>query len=140
MDGVAAVTQDGPEGSLLTIDVHPSGPCWVSLVADGQEVFAGVVSGSQRRVYEAREGFVISVGDAGLFDFSINQEPGRPLGSSGETVTVEITQENYLDFVRTLVCTRSCAAIPAHELLDGPAGLTPSFRVCGLRGWHTALL
>jgi cytoskeletal protein RodZ len=85
--------------SPLTIEIYPSGPCWVSLTADGEELLAGVLSDGQRRVFQADEGFVLSVGDAGLFNFSINQQPARPLGGDGETVTVEIDRDNYGSFV-----------------------------------------
>ena len=44
----------------------------------------------EQEVYEAENQIVLNVGDAGLFEFSINQEPGRSLGESGQVVTVEI--------------------------------------------------
>ena len=97
-EDVSAVSQD-PAAGVLIIEVYPSGPCWVSLVADGQQVLAGVVTSNQRLLYEAREGFVLSVGNAGLFNFSINQQLGRRLGVDGETVTFEINRENYRELV-----------------------------------------
>ena len=95
----ATPLEDEAAASPLTIEIYPSGPCWVSLTADGEELLAGVVSPSQRRVFQADEGFVLSVGDAGLFNFSINQQPARPLGRDGQMVTVEIDHDNYRSFV-----------------------------------------
>ena len=97
--GVTTAAREEAAASPLTIEIYPSGPCWVSLTADGEEVLAGVVSATQRRVFQAEERFVLSVGDAGLFDFSINEEPGRSLGGDGQMVTVEIDRDNYRSFV-----------------------------------------
>ena len=37
--------------------------------------------------------------DAGVFEFSINQRPGRSLGGRGQVVTVEIDRANYRSFL-----------------------------------------
>ena len=86
-------------GGSLTVAVHPTAPCWVSLMIDGEPVFAGVVGAGEREVYEADRQIVLNVGDAGAFDFSINQQPGRSLGDPGQVVTVEIDRDNYRSFV-----------------------------------------
>lgn len=83
----------------LTVAVHPTAPCWVSVTIDGERVFAGVVGAGEREVYEASSQIVLNVGDAGVFDFSINQQPGRALGDAGQVVTVEIDRDNYRSFV-----------------------------------------
>lgn len=84
----------------LTIAVHPTAACWVSLRIDGEQVFAGVLGSGEQGVYEAENQIVLNVGDAGLFDFSINDEPGRSLGEPGQVVTVEIDRDNYSTFVQ----------------------------------------
>lgn len=96
---VFSVTELAGDESL-TVAVHPTAPTWVSLTIDGERVFAGVVAAGDRAVYEADRQIVLNVGDAGVFDFSINQQPGRALGNPGEVVTVEIDRDNYLSFVR----------------------------------------
>jgi transcriptional regulator with XRE-family HTH domain len=90
-----AATIVGP----LTIEIYPTGPCWVSLTVDGQRVFARVLHLGEREVYEARDQIILKVGDAGVFYFSINQQPGRSLGARGEVVTVEIDRANYRSFL-----------------------------------------
>ena len=83
----------------LTMEIHPTGECWVSLTVDGERVVSRVFQAGDREVYEAREGVVLNVGDAGAFAFSINQQPGRALGETGDTITVEIDRTNYRSFV-----------------------------------------
>lgn len=96
---VAPITEPAAEGPL-TVAVHPTAPCWVSLTIDGERVFAGVMGAGEREVYQADRQIVLNVGDAGVFDFSINQQPGRVLGEPGQVVTVEIDRDNYRGFVR----------------------------------------
>ena len=90
-----SATLEGP----LTMEIHPTGECWVSLTVDGERVVSRVFQAGDREAYEAREGMVLNVGDAGAFAFSINQQPGRALGETGDTITVEIDRANYQSFV-----------------------------------------
>ncbi len=84
----------------LTIDIHPEGRCWVSLTLDGELVFDRVMQGGEREIREARQEIILSVGDAGVFAFALNRQPGRSLGGRGEAVwDVRINRENYRNFV-----------------------------------------
>ena len=93
------VTEPAAVGPL-TIDIHPDSPCWVSLALDGQRVFSRVMQPGEREVGEAEREIVVNVGDAGAFEYSINQQRGRLLGESGEVVTARIDRDNYRSFTR----------------------------------------
>ena len=77
------------------MEIHPTGECWVSLTVDGERVVSRVFQAGDREVYEAREGMVLNVGDGRRVRVSINQQPGRALGETGDTITVEIDRTNY---------------------------------------------
>ena len=83
----------------LTIDIHPSAECWVSLTVDGERVLSRVMQPGEREVVEADREIIVNVGDAGAFAFAINQRPGRALGGRGEVVTARINRDNYRSFV-----------------------------------------
>ena len=83
----------------LTIDIHPEDRCWVSLTLDGEPAFARVMEAGEREIREAQREIVLSVGDAGAFAFTINGQPGHPLGERGEVVTARINRDNYRNFV-----------------------------------------
>jgi len=87
------------ETDLLLIDVHPVAPCWVSLTVDGELAFSRLMQPGEREVLQAREEIVLNVGDAGAFAFSLNQQVGKPLGNSGQVITVRINQNNVENFV-----------------------------------------
>lgn len=87
----AAAAVGGPS---LRLEVRTNGPCWVSAVADGERVVHRLMQPGERALVEARVGITLRVGDAGTVAYSINGAPGKPLGSSGEAVTVRITNDN----------------------------------------------
>jgi cytoskeleton protein RodZ len=87
-------------GAPLSIDIHPTKNCWVSVTLDGERAFSRVMQAGEREVVEAEREIIINVGDAGAFDFEINQLKGRDLGANGEVVTARINRENYLNFIK----------------------------------------
>ena len=86
-------------GGGLSLVLSPNGDCWVSLTVDGESVFSRVMRSGERETYEATDEVILTVGDAGAFAFSINQQSGRSLGASGEVVTARITHQNYRSYV-----------------------------------------
>jgi cytoskeleton protein RodZ len=94
--GVGAGQQSGLR---MIADVRRE--CWVSLKADGTVVFSGLMRAGDRRELGANEEIVVTVGDAAAFAFTLNGQPARPLGTSGQVVTVVITTQNYMTFLQT---------------------------------------
>ena len=92
---VAAEATDG-----LRVTIRTTGPCWVSVVADGRRSFARLMEGGEQEIQQIDNEMVINVGDAGNFSFSINGVAGRSLGDAGQVVTVRITAENYRSYLR----------------------------------------
>jgi hypothetical protein len=62
-------------------------------------LFSGVLEATGRRDFDVGTGLTIKVGNAGVLALAINGQPGRPLGETGEVVTVNITPENLRDFL-----------------------------------------
>ena len=91
--------QETAAGQPLVIDIHPREACWVSLTLDGQRVFSRVMQPGEHEIHEAAQEIVLSVGNAGVFSFSINQQQGQSLGGVGEVVTAHIDRHNYRRFV-----------------------------------------
>ena len=71
----------------------------MALTIDGDRVLAKVMIEGERESYEVEHQVVLNVGDAGTFEFSIDEEPGRSLGGDGQVVTVEINQTNHKSFI-----------------------------------------
>jgi cytoskeletal protein RodZ len=89
-----------PAASPVTLELQPSGPCWVSLTVDGQRVMSRLMQAGEREVRQVHQVAQLEVGDAGVFAFSINGRTGRSLGAAGERGQASITPQNYTSFVR----------------------------------------
>lgn len=84
----------------IRIEIHPTSPCWISAVVDGEKVLARVVAPGERQTLNVKELAVLTVGDAGAFAFTINGRAGRPLGATGEVKTARISRETLNQYVR----------------------------------------
>jgi hypothetical protein len=92
---VAQVSQN----ETLRLLVQPTGRCWVQIVADGSVVFSREMSAGERELREARGSFVVTVGNAAAFAYTINDVPGRALGGEGKVVKVRIDRSSLSEFL-----------------------------------------
>lgn len=86
-----------PGGVQLAI--HPRASCWVRVTAAGRVRVARLMRAGEREIIDVAGPMTIEVGDAGAFDFSINGEPGRPLGPAGKVVRASISRDNLSAFL-----------------------------------------
>ena len=59
---------------------------WTEISADGAPVFSGLVRRGDKRQFEAREGFRLTLGNAGGVRVTVDGRALEPLGSSGQVV------------------------------------------------------
>jgi len=90
---VAAVA----EATGLTMEITPRASCWVSVTADGEPTFSGLMTAGDKRVITAKEQILVNVGDAGAFAYTLNGRQGRPLGAPGQVVSRRITPSNLTE-------------------------------------------
>jgi hypothetical protein len=84
----------------MTLELHPTGDCWVRLTVDGRLVLARTMHPGEKDVHTVTESTVIEVGDAGAFAFSIDGRPGKPLGIAGQVRTAKITRDTVSDYLQ----------------------------------------
>jgi hypothetical protein len=84
----------------MRLELHPTGPCWVSLTVDGKRVFARLMQAGEREARVVLKEAVVEVGDAGTFAFSIDGREGRALGSAGQVRTLKVTRDTVAAQVR----------------------------------------
>ena len=84
----------------LAIVLRPRGESWVSLTVDGELMVSRIMQAGEEESYEAEDEITLNIGNAGQFDFMINQEAGRSLGGQGEVVTARITRDNYRSYLQ----------------------------------------
>jgi hypothetical protein len=89
----------GPIEGGIRLEVEPTGECWVSAVADGELVIYRLLQRGERTTIGSASELVVRIGDPGVFAYTLNGVPGRPLGHAGVPITVTITEENYRTFL-----------------------------------------
>jgi cytoskeletal protein RodZ len=93
-----AAAPDGTMASGLRMEISPRGSCWVSVTVDGAASFSALMNAGESRVVTAKEQILVSVGDAGVFAYTLNGRTGKPLGDPGEVVSTRITTSNVNEF------------------------------------------
>ena len=81
------------------MEIAPRATCWVSVNADGDQVFSGVMNAGDKRTVTAKDQIALNVGDAGAFAYTLNGRAGKPLGAPGEGVSARITLSNLQEFL-----------------------------------------
>jgi cytoskeleton protein RodZ len=84
---------------VMTLELHPTGSCWVKLTVDGRPVFARLMAAGEKEIRSVRDEATIEVGDAGAFAFSIDGRRGKPLGQSGQVRTARITRQTLARYL-----------------------------------------
>ncbi len=79
-----------PTPSLQRLDVVAVEAVWVSVGIDGGRPVGRLLQPGQREVYEARESFVVRLGNAGGVQLMWNGEPLRPPGAPGQVVDLSL--------------------------------------------------
>jgi cytoskeleton protein RodZ len=97
--GLPAAVQPAARPSGLTMEIAPKASCWVSVTVDGEPTFSSLMKAGEKRQVVAREEVLVTVGDAGVFTYTLNGRAGKPLGAPGEVVSKRITLSNYKDLV-----------------------------------------
>lgn len=86
-------------GDVLRVDLHATGPCWVSATADGEQVASRLMEPGERLALRVTNLAVLRIGLPGNMAVTINDQPVRPFARPGAPVTLSITPANYRDLV-----------------------------------------
>jgi hypothetical protein len=94
------VATDGKAADVLSILFAPTGPCWIAATVDGQRRLGRVLQPGEQETVQVQEVLVLTIGDAGAFDFAINGAAGRQVGAPGQVVNLRINKANYRTFLK----------------------------------------
>jgi cytoskeleton protein RodZ len=99
----AAATESAQTASAgaIRIQFHGLEKCWVSVSSDGRRVMEQVLEPGEDRSFSASEQFKVILGNAGGVRLTINGQPAKPLGKSGEVIRLLIDAQSIHDLVET---------------------------------------
>lgn len=75
----------------ITVVLAAGEDTWISVMADGKQVFAGTLRTSQSRTVDATGKIRITTGNAGGLEVSFNGKPVGPLGPRGQVRIVDLS-------------------------------------------------
>lgn len=88
------------ETERIHLDIFFEELTWLRVYADGKLVLDGLQPAGKKTAVFASSRLVINTGNAGGMVYSINGQPGRRLGKSGEVVNdIRMTPDNWKDFI-----------------------------------------
>jgi cytoskeletal protein RodZ len=86
---VRSLSRSGSEAgqaSSVSLLLECDQSSWAEIVADGERVFAGLMRSGEARRFEAREGFRLTLGNAGGVRVTVDGHALEPLGRPGQVV------------------------------------------------------
>ena len=99
MDAAAGVAPAPAAGEApqtptsLDLKVEAGKTTDVTVEADGQRVFEGVLPAGERRTFTAQEKFIVSARDAGALLLELDGQTLAPIGPPGRAGKVTLTRE-----------------------------------------------
>jgi cytoskeletal protein RodZ len=83
----------------LTLSLAATAPCWISATIDGATPLQRLLQAGDEQRFDARSDIVLRVGNAAALTMAINGKAARPLGRSGQVVTVRLNTGNAADYL-----------------------------------------
>jgi hypothetical protein len=80
----AAAVPESPPAVSMVLEFEQDS--WAEVSADGRTIFSGMVRRGLRREFQAREGFRLSLGNAGGVRVTVDGRALEPLGQAGQVV------------------------------------------------------
>ncbi|MBD0267557.1 MAG: helix-turn-helix domain-containing protein [Cyanobacteria bacterium Co-bin8] len=88
-----AATPEPTSNAPVVADLSMRDRAWISVVADGQKVYEGILESGTEETYEAQSSLRITSGNAGGVALSFNGSAPVSMGASGTVRTLTLTPE-----------------------------------------------
>jgi cytoskeleton protein RodZ len=96
----AAIPPPAAAENLLVVRLAVRRPCYVSATVDGEKRIDRLLQPGEEQTIEVRREMVVTAGDASALTLTLNGAEARPLGRSGDVVTVRLNPANYRDYLQ----------------------------------------
>lgn len=84
-----------PTGTGLRLEVSALEKSWLSVSADGRQVYSGILQTSETKELEGQQTARVRTGNAGGIQVVFNGKPIGPLGPKGQVRTAVFTRDRY---------------------------------------------
>jgi cytoskeleton protein RodZ len=84
----------------LVVKLAVRRPCYVSATVDGEKRIDRLLQPGEEQTIDVRREMVVTAGDASAISLTLNGAEARPLGRTGEVVTVRLNPANYREYLQ----------------------------------------
>lgn len=70
----------------VVVEMEASGSCWTEVIADGKEIFAGMLQAKEKKTFEAKDKLIVKYGNIGVMNIKVNGEHVNLNGEHGVAV------------------------------------------------------
>jgi cytoskeleton protein RodZ len=84
---------------LLMVGISAASPCWVVAIVDGATALQRQLRAGERLTLEVRRELVLTAGDAAALTLTLNGQDARPLGKTGQVVTMRVNLSNFKGYL-----------------------------------------
>jgi cytoskeleton protein RodZ len=92
---VPAVTPLGSASTELTLGIHATTECWISVSSGDSPLYSGLLESEEVKRFSMQKPLKLTLGNAGGVKLSVNGKPLAAVGKPGEVQALEISPENY---------------------------------------------
>jgi cytoskeleton protein RodZ len=83
----------------LVVSFLTTRPCWIAATVDGRVALRQLFQAGARETLDAERELVLTAGDAGALELTLNGIQARPLGGPGEVITARFNAGNVGTYV-----------------------------------------
>jgi cytoskeleton protein RodZ len=88
-----------PSADRLQVGLSARRPCWVSATVDGKKTIEQLLQVGDQRTIDIEREMVLTAGDAAAIALTLNGAAARPLGKTGEVITVRVNPANFKEYL-----------------------------------------
>jgi hypothetical protein len=85
----------------LVVSFVTTRPCWIAATVDGRVALRQLFEAGSRQTIDAERELILTAGDAGALELTLNGTMAKPLGGSGQVVTARFNAGNIGTYVPT---------------------------------------
>jgi cytoskeletal protein RodZ len=100
---VAPPAAAAPTPGMIRLEFQATQACWISVNTDAQGSKSMTLQPGDVQSYDARESFVVVLGNAGGVSLKIDGKQAKPLGKPGEVIKIQITPQNIPELLEKVV-------------------------------------
>ncbi|MGM9569987.1 MAG: RodZ domain-containing protein [Phascolarctobacterium sp.] len=109
----------------VQVKMEANGDCWLEVLADGKEIFAGMMRAKDQKSFEAKDKLIVKYGNIGVMKLEVNGESVDLKGEHGVQVKT-YTRPGAVSEAAPVQASKPAASVPAKKVEASKPEATPA--------------